>query len=419
MAKERIILPEEKATGAMPDSSIADTIPTNDLHMSNSVQMDHWVSLLVVASTCLLLIILVGIGVHLLSYIGHTVLIFSLGGLLAYALDPIVALVRGPVVPGRKRRSRATSALLVFLGIFGILAILGLLLSRTLTHQMELLARNHTVYEAHARAQVENVDLWLAQHGVKVSLSAYLKNPPANARSWGEAIAKDILKTVGEVARNVVEGFIVLLIALYFLIYSEEMRSGFTQALHERFRPYASQWQDDVNHILGGFVRGQLVLALTIGALAAVLCLIMGLRLWLLIGLFVVIASIIPVVGPIIGAVPAVIAAILSPDAHFHPVARVVILVIAFSIINEFGSKILYPKLVGAALGLHEVLVLFILLAGYEVAGLIGVLFAAPLTALTVVTVTQLYRFWQGVPPLSVAQSAQNAGQWAKKRGIP
>ena len=78
-------------------------------------------------------------------------------------------------------------------------------------------------------------------------------------------------------------------------------------------------------------------------------------------------------------------------------------------IINELGSKVLYPKLVGEALGLHAVLVLFVLFAGLEMAGVIGVLFAAPLTALTIVTMVHLYRYWQELPDSSLAQAAQEA----------
>jgi predicted PurR-regulated permease PerM len=53
---------------------------------------------------------------------------------------------------------------------------------------------------------------------------------------------------------------------------------------------------------------------------------------------------------------------------------------------------------VGHAVGLHEVLVLFVLFAGLEIDGIPGVLFAAPVTAIVVVTLIHLYRFWQDLP---------------------
>lgn len=387
-------------------------------HFSASMQMEHWLRLLVAISTLLLLALTVGVAVKLLSYIGHTLLIFSLGGLLAYALDPVIEWARGPENSGRRRVSRTRTTLVVFLGIFAVFVLIVLALSRPLTRQVATLTGEHGHYEEDARAKLADADAWLESHGIRLSLQSYVTHPPPNMKSWGEEISKNVLSIVEHVGKDIVEGFIVGLVALYFLIYCGQMRASVLKSMPEKILPYVQFWMEDVNGILGGFVRGQLTLALTIGAMAAVLCLLMGIKLWLLIGLFVVIAALIPVVGPFIGAVPAVIAALVSPHAHFSPVLRVVVLLAAFGIINEVGSKILYPRLVGAALGLHEVLVLFILFAGVEVAGLTGVLFAAPLTALSVVTLTHLYRLWQGLPPLSVAQAAAESGKRARAHPV-
>lgn len=409
--------PEPPATAS--DSTPNSKILSPHKHLSETIRTDHWLRLLVVLATILLMALIIGVAVHLLAAIGHTLLIFSLGGLLAYALEPFVGFVRVNYVRPGKRRSRAASALAVYLVLFGLLGAVGLSLSATLFYQAQTLAADHETYENHARERLADADNWLVAHNIHVNLSGYLRNPPPNVKSWGEAVAHSTLGVLEHVSRDIVEGFIVVLISLYFLIYCEEMRRGIDRALPEPLRAHFDQWQDDVNRILGGFVRGQLTLALIIGALAAAICFALGLRLWLLIGLFVVFASLIPVAGPIIGAIPAIIAALASPHAHFHPVARVVLLVFFFFLMNEFGSKILYPKLVGGALGLHEVLVLFILLAGLEVGGLVGVLFAAPLTALSIVTAVHVYRLWQGLPPVSVAQAAKESGQRAKAHGVP
>ncbi len=376
---------------------------------ATDIPIDQWRRLLIVVSTVLALTALVAVAVKLLSYLGHTLLIFSLGGLLAYALDPIIELARGNKDDSVNRPSRARTTLVVFAGIVCVFVGVCYALSPPMTHQISILAADHAIYEDGARDQLNSVDDWLVKRNIKLNLRDYLKHPPPNVKSWGEALSGKLLSLLGHIGKGIVEGFIVALVSLYFLIYCKEMREGVLHSVPQKLAPYALQWMDDVNRILGGFVRGQLMLALTIGGMAAVLCLLMGIKLWLLIGLFVVVAALIPVVGPFIGAIPAVVAALLSPHAHFSPVLRVVILVACFGVINEVGSKILYPKLVGAALGLHEVLVLFILLAGVEVAGLTGVLFAAPLTALSVVTLTQLYRFWQGLTPYSVSHAAEAA----------
>jgi len=91
-------------------------------------------------------------------------------------------------------------------------------------------------------------------------------------------------------------------------------------------------------------------------------------------------------------------------------VLAAVLVLVYFTIINEIGSNVLYPKLVGDALGLHTVLVLFVLFAGMEVAGIIGALFSAPLTALAIVTIVHVYRYWQGLPDGGLARVAQHEG---------
>lgn len=387
-------------------------------HLSESVTMRHWLSLLTVVTTVLMLLLFVGVSVRLLSYIGHTLLIFALGGLFAYAFAPLVEMARWK--PNGKKSPRWRGVLCVYAALFTVLATSGVLLGREMGRQLNILGRDHTKIEARGREQLAQLDGWLQGKGMHFNLTDTLNHPPPGVKTWGEAIAKNALGVVEGISKSLVEAIIVLLIALYFLIYSTEMRESLNNKLHARFLPYAEQWQQDVNRILGGFVRGQLTLAVVMGTLAAVACALLGVKLWLLIGLFVVAASLIPVFGPYIGAVPAMIAAALTPGGHFlSPAVRVIAVLLLFIVINEVGSKILYPRLVGAALGLHEVLVLFVLFAGLEVGHIWGVLFAAPLTALTIVTGTQLYRFWQGLPPLSLSQAAQRDGAEAQRHGTP
>jgi predicted PurR-regulated permease PerM len=116
--------------------------------------------------------------------------------------------------------------------------------------------------------------------------------------------------------------------------------------------------------------------------------------------------------------VPAVIAA-LAGHTHLHPVFAAAVTVVLFVAINEIGSKVLYPKLVGQALGLHTVLVLFVLFAGLEIDGIVGVLFAAPITALVIVAVVHLYRLWQELPDTLLSTVAKDDGRIAEHQPLP
>ncbi len=380
--------------------------------------MSRWNGLLTLLATLLLLFGVLWVVLRVLALFPHTLLLFSLGGLLAYAFDPMVELLRrgrgGRIGP----RWRGVALLYAGLALFVLLG--GVLLSRELTRQVSTLARERVTIIEHVHGELARVDAWLLAHGLQVGLADVIDHPSARARAFRASATESAVRGAERFARAAFEAIVVLLIALYFLIYSEEMRRSTREALPERLRPYVAQWQEDVNRLLGGFVRGQLLLAAIMGGMAAAACALLGIRFWLVIGLVVVVCSLIPVFGPYLGAVPAVAAALATPGGHvFTPLVRVIAVVLLFVLINEAGSKVLYPRLVGAALGLHEVLVLFVLFVGLEVGGIVGVLFAAPLTALTAVTVAQLLRFWRGAPPMPLGRRNEAEARMAEAAGTP
>ena len=242
------------------------------------------------------------------------------------------------------------------------------------------------------------VDQKLAQRNIKFSLVDTINHPPQSVIDDIKKAEAGALPFLQRGAGGVIDAIFVLLIALYFLIFATEMRENFNGMLPADLCSRADLWETDVSRILGGFVRGQFVIAFITGVAAAIVCLAIGIHLWLIIGLIVVVASLIPVFGPYLGLIPALVAALVGPT-HIHSnLVAAVVVVIAFTVINEVSSKILYPKLVGAALGLHEVLVLFVIFAGLEINGIIGVLFAAPVAAIAIVSVVHLYRLWQDLP---------------------
>jgi predicted PurR-regulated permease PerM len=359
-------------------------------------RMEKWNRLLVFITTTLLLMLFVAVVVRLAMTIHHTLLLFALGALVAYALEPLVSLLQ------RAKINRELSVTLVFVGLLVIIGLGIWSLSGHLAAQIGAVTRNSSRYQAHAMAFAAHVDQELAVRHIKFSLVNTIQNPPPDLKKLAGTAGEITLPFVRQSLTDIGESAIVLLIALYFLLFGSEMRVKFNELLPKSLLSHAELWEVDVNRILGSFVRGQLTIALLMGALAALGCLAIGIHVWLVIGLIVVIAALIPVFGPYIGAVPAIIAALIGPThffgIHLNPVVAALIILAWFVIINEAGSKILYPKLVGSALGLHTVLVLFVLFAGLEIDGIVGVLFAAPITALVIVTMVHLYRFWQDLP---------------------
>jgi len=361
--------------------------------------MQKWTSLLTVVSTVLLSLLLIAAVIHLTSYLSHTILLFALGALVAYALNPIVEIVTKTKMGKNGRQiSRELAVTVVYIGLILVFIFAGWSLGGHLKHEINALKRNAPSYKARAMDLAASLDAKLAEDGVHYHLVDMFAHPPPEVGAASTDIERAALPVVGHFLTGLGESLIVLLISAYFLLSGTEMRDKLNKLLPVELRRRAILWETDVNRILGGFVRGQITIALIIGLGAALGCLALGIHLWLLIGIFAVVAALIPVFGPYVGAVPAIIAALIGPTYLRSPAGSAIAIGIYFTIINEIGSKILYPKLVGKALGLHAVLVLFVLFAGLEIGGVEGVLFAAPLTAVVIVSTVHLYRLWQDLP---------------------
>jgi len=384
------------------------TEPLQEPNSPESIGYVRWQRLLTVTATLLTLFAVVAIAIRLGMAIHHTLLLFALGGLVAYALEPLVARVRS-VKFGKKGLGKTGSVFVVYIGLFAIFAGGVWWLGSQAAHQVKILQEDAPKYKDRAITLAHDFDAnFLKPRGVTFSVEDSIKTPPPEATAYVESMSKEALPIIAHTVTNLAEGAVVLLIALYWLIFATDMKEQANRALSPFLRKYAEPWEKDVNRILGGFVRGQLILALITGACAAAGLLLLGVHLWLIIGLFVVAASLIPVFGPYIAAIPAVLAALIGPT-HLSPVGGAIAVVVLFVVLNEAGSKVLYPKLVGQALNLHEVVVLFVLFAGLEVGGIVGTLFAAPIASLTIVTLVHLYRLWQELPEDSLADELERA----------
>ena len=336
---------------------------------------------------------------------------------MAYALSPLVERL------SRTRLSRPLSVTVVFLGLFALFGLGAWFLEGKLVAQVQEVQQNFPQYKQAALERAGDLDQKLAARHVHFSLTDSILNPPTEVKTLGEQAGKEALPLLRRSFTDAAEAVIVLLIALYFLIFAPDMREKFNGMLPMDLAHRADLWETDVSRILGGFVSGQLIIALIMGAAAALGCLAIGIGPWLVIGLFVVVAALIPVFGPYIGAVPAVLVALITKTHISSPVAAAVAVIVLFVVINEVGGKVLYPKLVGSALGLHEVVVLFVLFAGLEINGIVGTLFAAPVAALVIVTTVHLYRLWLDLPDDLISNAnrreARQAGKIAPKPAAP
>jgi predicted PurR-regulated permease PerM len=352
-------------------------------HGATRIEVPRWIQL--VGLPVLLLFVWVMAGA-----VRHVIFLFLVAALIALLLNP---LVRGL---GRIWIPRGLAVAIVYLAFaaavaLAILAIATVVVkqTRTATHRID---RYFTVDSGRppltgAQHDLDRFQLWLNTHHlqrIKVQKQGetFLNNIgtrdvekyTTKALNWAEGAGL-------AVAQLLFNGVLVVVVSIYMLLDMHRL----TRGVDRRFPPRAGtpSLVVRVEQALASYVRGQFLLSLIIGTSAGLGVWVLGItgavpevdRYALLFGSWVAVAELIPYVGPWLGAVPPVVYALVT-----HPIGALW-LTLLFLAIHQIEGHVVVPKVMGSALRLHPLLVIFGLLAGGEIYGLPGVLVALPLLA--------------------------------------
>jgi predicted PurR-regulated permease PerM len=292
--------------------------------------------------------------------------------LLTFAALIIAAAILPAARLGEQYRvPRGVTVLVVYVAVAGVMSLMGRLLWPALNEQWKQ-------FMDQLPGLIDNVKSWagdlqgFVRHWAGGSVSAP-KVDDLQALA-GALLANTVRVTAGTVGA-VFELLAVLVIAAYLVIDAREIGHTLLALLPPSARPIATRLAPSVLNRIGGYVRGQLLSSVFVGALIAILLSLLGVRYSLLIGAMAAVFNIVPFVGATLAAVLAVLSA-LNESLTLAALALA-----AMVAAQTVEGKLLAPHFVGRATGLHALAVLLALLAGVHLAGLIGALVAVPLLA--------------------------------------
>jgi predicted PurR-regulated permease PerM len=320
----------------------------------------------------------------------HVVFLFLVAGLIALLLNPIV---RGL---GRAWIPRGFAVALVYLAFAALVVAAGVALATVVVDQTKSSANRIDNYftETHGRPPRTNAErdvlrfqAWLNTHHlerVKVQKPAldFLHNAgsrdvsryASRAINWAEGAAISVVSLLFSTV-------LIIVISIYMLLDMQRL----ARVIDRRFppRPGSRPLMWRVEHALVSYVKGQLLLSLIIGVSAGLGMWLLGViglvpgadKYALLFGLWVAFTELIPYLGPWLGALPPFFYALAV-----HPVSALWVAGL-FLFIHQIEGHVVVPNVMGTALRLHPLLVIFGLLAGGEIYGLPGIFIALPLLA--------------------------------------
>jgi predicted PurR-regulated permease PerM len=307
---------------------------------------------------------------------------FVLSALLAWLGNPLVQRLE------RAGRSRNTAVLIVFALMTIVVVVAVLLLIPLLETQITQL---YLWLPKLAQWVTTVVVPWLETR-FNISLKEYV-DPMALVNlvkgHWQQAggVASKVLGGISKSGLAIL-GWIATIslipvVTYYFLRDWQTMLSRVQELLPRPLEPTVMKLARESDDMLGGFLRGQISVMFSLGAIYACGLWLVGVEFGFLIGFVAGLVSFVPYLGAVVGISAALIAALVQ---GMDPVHLVLVLAV-FGVGQTLESFLLTPWLVGDRIGLHPVAVIFSIMAGGQLFGFLGVLLALPVTAVIMVLV--------------------------------
>jgi predicted PurR-regulated permease PerM len=326
----------------------------------------------------------------LLSAVSHVVFLFLVAALVAILLEPLVRALHRIWIP------RGLSIAIVYLSFAAAMVVVVAALGLVVVDRTEAAANRIDAYltedvgqtqETEAERDVDRFQAWLDGHGLervkirKQGQDLVDRIQEADPQSYTSEVIAFIEGAAFSIFEVLFSLVLILVVSIYMLLDMDRLARG----IDRRFPPLPGSQPllRRVESAVAGYVKGQVLVSLIIGVSAGVGLWLIGTLGWadgqddyaLLFGSWVAFAELIPYLGPWLGAIPPLVYALVVDPFSAIWVA------LLFLGIHQIEGHIVVPKVMGTALRLHPLLVIFGLLAGGQIYGLPGVFLALPTLA--------------------------------------
>jgi predicted PurR-regulated permease PerM len=307
-----------------------------------------------------------------------------LGIAIIYLLNPFVSRLE------RRGMPRLMGSVLAYLLLVALFSLAAFFIVPVLVQQGQDLADRFPELLEDGQVEISNLADRLGL-SVDVSLPTGQEvsdwfSDPAN-----QELIRSQLGTVADWTLNVFQAVLVALVAPVVAFYLLLDLPSVSERIRNLVPDY---WRDEAVHVfvqvstaVGGFVRGQLVVAFIVGVMTSIGFWIIDLPFWLLIGMISGFFNIIPFVGPWVAGALGSLAGLTSGDPSKALWAALVAL-----IVQQIDNNLVSPVVLRATVRLHPATVLLALFAGGAVGGLFGVLVAVPTIAVVKILSGHLWR---------------------------
>jgi predicted PurR-regulated permease PerM len=326
---------------------------------------------ILVLATIAIAFVVLGFLADVFYAFGDILLVFFLAWLLSFVLLPLINGVHR-LMP---RLPPAVSVIVVYVAIVSILLALVVQVSASVAASTGQFIQDAPQLEEQLAVLLRNVEVRLAGLGFGVDLVGQAPLIVQNLQGWASQLVGPVqaiaLASVG-VLGNLL---IIVILSLYIAIDRTSIVAFLYRMVPPGFVTEARLLQLSVSRSFGGFLRGQAIMGITYGLVAAVVNIGFGLEYGAATSVITGLLHAIPFFGPFVSWLPTVAIALL-----LHPQVAVWVLLI-MGIGWFLTMNALQPRLMAGAVGIHPVVVLGSVLVGARIAGIPGAIFGIPVAA--------------------------------------
>jgi predicted PurR-regulated permease PerM len=329
------------------------------------------------------------------AHVARSLILISIAAILAYALAPLVGLLQ-------KRLPRLLSILLVYIFVFGGISVVIYFLMRTAVIQVSQLRGTFSGLLAPAPGSSPS-PLAAALQSLGIG-QAQLQDARQILISHLSGLASDAVPLVRDIFNFVLDVIVVAMLSIYFLVDGKRLANRLRENMPLSQQRRGFFLLDTLEHVVGGYIRGQLLLSLLIGLLVGAGMAVFQVPHPILLGELAFLLAFVPVLGTFISAAACILLSFTAANSWLINLTHqswllAVVVLIYFIGVHAIESHIVGPRIVGHAVGLHPIISIAALIAGAELFGILGALFVAPVVGIIQAIVVSLWREWRAAHP--------------------
>lgn len=294
---------------------------------------------------------------------------FILAAIFAYIFNPVVDFFSEKI-----KFPRTISILLIYALIIAAIAFLSILLTKRIINESSELGNYVDNLIDTTKKEVNNLPDFI-RPVVDETLISLKKSKIFS----GEFLFVLFPKAIS----RIVSFLIFLFSAFYFLKEGRVMIDKLLNLVPDKDRIDVEILARKINSVFKGYLRGQIFLVFLVSLILFVALSVIGVRFALILAIFSGFAEIVPIIGPITAGAVAVLVVLITGQSNFslNPFQAAIIVAAVYFFVRQFQDYFITPYVMGKIVQLHPLLILFAVLAGGHLAGVLGFILAVPIAA--------------------------------------